>query len=452
MERWTLEDVQAKAPDASSLAAARKLAQPGPWSSTGASDVLVWGQCQGSGRTPYQVSVDLTAPAYRCSCPSRKFPCKHALALLLLWSSGALAEGDGTVAAFAREWADDRAERTARRAERVAQPADPEAAARRRALRVATMSAGVEDLALWLTDLVRGGLAAARRQPLSWWDAAAARLVDAQLPGLADEVRAVGSRVQREDDWVPALLTAVGRWWSLVQAWRRRDDLDEALTGDLRAALGWAVAAEEVRGQDRVADTWLVLGAYRTLDGRVQQQRTWLRGEESGHTVQVLDFAAGADPLPVAQTVGALLRGELARYPGAGVRRATFAGTPEVVGSAAGLPGGGDLADAHVLLADVLAASPWTRRVPAVLRGATLDVAGPSGSRGSGGSDERAAPDPAVVVRDAAGGELPVAPDVDPWPLLARAGGAPVDLFGELEDGTFRVLAGAGVGDGVVGA
>lgn len=444
MKRWTPEDVQAKAPDASSLAAARTLARPGPWSSTGASDVLVWGRCQGSGSTPYHVSVDLATPAYRCSCPSRKLPCKHALALLLLWSSGALAEGDGTVAAFAQEWADERTERAGRRTERVAQPADPEAAERRRTQRVATMTTGVEDLALWLADLVRSGLAAARRQPLSWWDAAAARLVDAQLPGLADEVRAAGGRVQREDDWVPVLLAAVGRWWTLVQAWRRRDDLDDGLAGDLRAALGWAVAAEEVRGQDRLADTWLVLGAHRTLDGRVQQQRTWLRGEESAQTVQVLDFAAGADPLPIAQTVGARLRGELARYPGAGVRRATFVGAPEVVGSAAALPGGGDLAGAHALLADVLAASPWTRRVPVVLRGAVLDVAGPGGARAHD----------AVVVRDGAGGQLPVASDVDPWPLLAGAGGAPVDLFGELEDGAFRVLSGAGVGGaaGVVGA
>lgn len=443
MERWTLEDVQAKAPDASSLAAARRLAKPGPWSATGASDALVWGRCQGSGSTPYQVSVDLAAPAYRCSCPSRKFPCKHALALLLLWSAGALEEG-GDVAAFAQEWAEGRSERAGKRAERAGgrtEPADPEAAGRRRAQRVATMSAGVEDLALWLADLVRGGLAAARRQPLSWWDATAARLVDAQLPGLADEVRAAGSRLQREDDWVPGLLAAVGRWWSVVEAWRRRDDLDEALAGDLRAVVGWSVPADEVRAQDRVAGTWLVLGAYRTLDGRVQQQRTWLRDEGTGETVQVLDFAAGADPLPVAQTVGTRLRAEVARYPGAGVRRATFAGAPEVVGRADGLPGGGDLADAHALLAGVLAASPWTRRVPVVVRGATLDVA----------ADAAGAP---VVVRDGAGRAVPVAADVDPWGLLARAGGAPADLFGELEDGELRVLSGARIAsvDGVVGA
>ncbi|QCB93057.1 SWIM zinc finger family protein [Cellulomonas shaoxiangyii] len=465
MERWTVEDVQAAAPDASSLAAARRLAQPGPWSQTGASDALLWGRCQGSGRTPYQVSVDLQARAYRCSCPSRKFPCKHALALLLLWSSGAV--GDGADAApFAQEWADERASRAAGRAERAARPeapVDPEAAERRRAQRVATMSAGLDDLALWLADLVRAGLAAARRQPLSWWDATAARLVDAQVPGLAEEVRSVGGRVQHDDDWASVLLAALGRWWTVVQAWRRRDELDEAVLGDLRTLLGWAQPADEVRARDRLSDTWLVLGAFRTQDGRVQQQRTWLRGEASGEVVQVLDFAVGGDPLPVAQSVGALLRGDVARYPGASARRATFVTPPEVAGTAGRLPAGGDVAAAHATLARALAANPWTRRVPVVLAGARLDVvrtaadhgavvvpgAGPGAGgagHGAGGAD--------VVVVDRDGRGVPVRGDVEPWGLVARSGGAPVDLFGELEDGTFRVLAASGLADapGVVGA
>ena len=105
--RWSREQVIAAAPDASSVSAAQKLARPGPWSQAGANDLLVWGQCQGSGKNPYQVSVDLAEPAYRCSCPSRKFPCKHALALLLLWADGhvdsaeALAELGPLVEAFA---------------------------------------------------------------------------------------------------------------------------------------------------------------------------------------------------------------------------------------------------------------------------------------------------------------------------------------------------------------
>ena len=44
----------------------------------------VWGLCQGSGKEPYQTQINLIGPAFHCSCPSRNFPCKHALGLLLL--------------------------------------------------------------------------------------------------------------------------------------------------------------------------------------------------------------------------------------------------------------------------------------------------------------------------------------------------------------------------------
>src|SRR4051794_40793796 len=173
MPRWNLAAVEKAAPDAASLTAARRLMGPGPWSGTGSTETLVWGKCQGSGKTPYQVSIDLGGPAYRCSCPSRKFPCKHALALLLLW-----VRGGGSVADverppdFAGDWAAQRAEQAARPA-RSTGPADPEARAKRQAERVATMTAGMADFGVWLADVVRGGTVQARRQPWSWWDAAA---------------------------------------------------------------------------------------------------------------------------------------------------------------------------------------------------------------------------------------------------------------------------------------
>ncbi|HEY6892487.1 MAG TPA: SWIM zinc finger family protein, partial [Solirubrobacter sp.] len=85
---WSAETVEGLAPDPASVAAARKLARSGPWSSVGYDERAVWGLCKGSGARPYQASVDLAGPAFKCSCPSRKFPCKHALALLLLWAGG----------------------------------------------------------------------------------------------------------------------------------------------------------------------------------------------------------------------------------------------------------------------------------------------------------------------------------------------------------------------------
>ena len=116
MTRWTPQQVAALAPDASSLAAARRLARPGPWSDTGSTHTLVWGKCQGSGKAPYQVSVDLTEPAFWCSCPSRKLPCKHGLALLMLWVEGSGSVQDAAEAAgFAADWAAERAARATSR-------------------------------------------------------------------------------------------------------------------------------------------------------------------------------------------------------------------------------------------------------------------------------------------------------------------------------------------------
>lgn len=46
---------------------------------------LIYGDCSGSGKENYRVSVDFIEPqnpVFRCTCPSRQIPCKHSLALL----------------------------------------------------------------------------------------------------------------------------------------------------------------------------------------------------------------------------------------------------------------------------------------------------------------------------------------------------------------------------------
>ena len=85
--RWTAGQVLALAPDASSRQAAVRLAGAARWG-TGSAGEVIWGLCAGSGQNPYQTVAELTGPASRCSCPSRKFPCKHALALLCAGRTG----------------------------------------------------------------------------------------------------------------------------------------------------------------------------------------------------------------------------------------------------------------------------------------------------------------------------------------------------------------------------
>lgn len=52
---------------------------------------LLFGQCSGSGKSNYECSVDFVVPekpTFRCTCPSRQFPCKHGLGLLYAYTDG----------------------------------------------------------------------------------------------------------------------------------------------------------------------------------------------------------------------------------------------------------------------------------------------------------------------------------------------------------------------------
>src|SRR5919107_2222895 len=83
----SVEGIAALAPDPKVAAAGRKLGVPRSWDSPGRADGALWGECKGS--AVYQVRVDLSDLAVKCSCPSRKQPCKHAIGLLFL-SLGAI--------------------------------------------------------------------------------------------------------------------------------------------------------------------------------------------------------------------------------------------------------------------------------------------------------------------------------------------------------------------------
>ncbi|MFJ1825918.1 SWIM zinc finger family protein, partial [Streptomyces sp. NPDC088178] len=171
--RWTVEQVLALAPDEASRRAGSKLGSAGPWSGAGCDGSgAVWGLCRGSGSKPYQTVVDTTGPAYKCSCPSRKFPCKHALGLLLVWASGESALPAGGVPDWAGEWLTGRRSRgeEKKNGEKAGPaagdtpatgPADPEAVRRRAVRRAERITGGAQELEQRLGDLLRGGLAAA---------------------------------------------------------------------------------------------------------------------------------------------------------------------------------------------------------------------------------------------------------------------------------------------------
>ena len=79
-------EVERLAPDAKSIVAATKLATPSKWIEHARGRDVLWGVVSGSS-SDYCVIAGHKAKRYDCSCPSRKRPCKHVLALLLMATS-----------------------------------------------------------------------------------------------------------------------------------------------------------------------------------------------------------------------------------------------------------------------------------------------------------------------------------------------------------------------------
>ena len=333
----------------------------------GCDDDGLWGECQGSAARAYETVVDLTGPAYRCSCPSRKAPCKHALALLLRWSDGAVPEGPRP--AGAADWLESRRARAEAALARAGSdgPVDPEAAARRASLRAERVAAGLRELELWLLDQVRDGLAGASRAGYAHWDTMAARLVDAQAPGAAGMVRRMGTVPAGGPQWPGRLLERYAQAWLLARGYARVAQADAGLAATLRARVGFSTSREEVlRTGVSARDRWLVIGSREEtdLDG-LTTRRVWLHGQDTGRRALVLSFAMLGQPLEPGFSPGTALDAELRFYPAAQELRALVAETHDVL--SAPEPSSSPVRGVLAEYAAALARDPWLDTWPVVL-------------------------------------------------------------------------------------
>lgn len=428
---WTADQVLARAPDDASRRAGSKLGTAGPWSGAGSGgEGAVWGLCKGSGSTPYRTVVDTTGPAYHCSCPSRKFPCKHALGLLLLWAGGGVPAGPdaGGVPDWAEKWLAGRRDRaeTARTAAESG-PADPEAARRRAERRAARISAGARELEQRLADLLRGGLAGAERSGPALWEETAARMVDAQAPGLAGRVRELGAIAGSGPGWPVRLLEECALTHLLDRAWLSAERLPGPLAATVRTRVGLTAPPDGPALRDR----WLVLAQYDAADTRLTTRRIWLHGESSGRTALLLAFGAAGRAPQLAFPVGAVLDAELRPYEGGGGLRAELVEQFGVPAPSGPPPRGGPVGAALSAYGLALRDDPWLDSWPATL----TDVVPARAEYGWQVADAWGAEREAVPLTRAAQSRPGL------WRLVALSGGAPLTVFGECGHQGFTPLA-----------
>jgi hypothetical protein len=381
------------APDQSALTAASALLKPAKWPLRATSGNLIWGECQGSGANPYRVMADVEDHGAKCTCPSRKFPCKHALALMWMFVEDGATFRSAEVPEWVSEWMARRRKSgpaasgarargegkslTAALAAEPDKPLDPAAEARRAAAaqKRATetrqsVRAATEDLELWVSDQLRTGLTGFVAEISEHCRRIAARLIDAKAGALASRIDEMPARLLAlpVEERIDGAIAELGKLVLLARAWRAAPDDPE-----LRRDVIGAESREDVLNDPaspRLTSVWEVLGERVTTrrDGLVSVA-TWLLnlGEAPQRFALLLDFfPASAGRRSGAFAAGERFNAELAFYCARNPLRAVIADRDDASEwpSAWPKPAPGDPIGAYV---DSLLAAPWSLEVPLLL-------------------------------------------------------------------------------------
>ena len=299
---FDLASVESLAPDQASLTAASKLAKPEKWLSLARDGELWWGECQGSGANPYRTVVDSADTGYKCTCPSRKFPCKHSLALMWVCAKSPELFGAADVPAWVTDWMGRRRvsapekkptesksialAESAGAAPEAPAPPDPARAkqqAKTRENTRAMIADGLDDLDQWIADQLKAGLLDFVTQAPERCRRIAARLVDNKAAAMASRLDELPARllavpVEERPD---VAVREFGKLVLLTRAWRADPDEPQAARD-----VGPAERRDDILANPdapRVTGRWEVLGEQlrNRRDGLVSHSTWFLRVGES---------------------------------------------------------------------------------------------------------------------------------------------------------------------------
>ncbi len=173
-------------------------------------NTLLFGYCQGSGKVPYLCSADFSVPekpVYRCSCPSRQFPCKHSIGLLFAKALGqAFTVADVPEELSAKRDKAKAAAEKKQEKQKVAAPRKVNKSAL--AKKIQAQLDGLDLLEKLLNDLVRLGIGNMNAKLAHEMEEQAKQLGDVYLPGAQAALRNYTRLFKNEDG---DDLSAVGR-------------------------------------------------------------------------------------------------------------------------------------------------------------------------------------------------------------------------------------------------
>lgn len=306
-----------------------RFAQQTAWLTLGvhAPSAQLWGEFPVRAKPPFHTRVALDGSHFTCACNQRRFPCAHTLALYLLWLEQPVVFSQVTPT----WWTGELSTATQARhrftptvvsdTNRGSTQSDQQAY---NARRLANAQSGLAELAQRLQDLVQQGLADLPQRSPTFWKAMAARLVDAQVGEVAQEVLALATIAGAHPDWPEQLVARMGRLHLLTEAMQRFETLPLPLQNDLSEAVGWSPQWDETSPL-AVTDRWHVVGRQLQRQRNQLRQCHWLWGETSNRPALLVSYAHGTQQIETRWPTGRVHDATLHFYPSMSPLRAEMA-------------------------------------------------------------------------------------------------------------------------------
>ncbi len=317
------QQIEALSPKPEAFKAGNKLATESQWLELGSSERSLWGKIKGSGSQPYFTQVDHQNFASKCTCPSRQFPCKHGLALLLIFAQKSNVD---TIEEpeWVKDWIDKRRTKVEIKEQKEQSPeeiAKKELAKEKRDEdRLVLVQSGIDEINLWLSDLMKSGLLELPAIPSEQFTKLAARMVDAKAPGLASWVKSLANiNYTTMDVWYEEAQEIIAKLNLIIRGWNNLEQLSPDWQLTIKNLIGWNQSPKELmdaKDAFTVKDDWIVLGQEKELIEDITVIRTWLWGIESSLSCLDLAFVFGGNSPELKFIPGSVIKAEIAYFEG----------------------------------------------------------------------------------------------------------------------------------------
>lgn len=319
------QQIESLAPNPAAFLAGKKLSGKESWQGFAKNDRVMWGEIKGSGKSPYLVQIDSLDIAYKCTCPSRQFPCKHSIALMLLHLQHNSIFQQKEEPEWVTSWMDKRVAKEKKLEEPVERTDDELAELEKsrektQVARFNSVMAGVAELELWLKDLVRIGFLELPNKSTAEFDKVAARMIDAKAPGLAGWVK-MYTRINYEqaDEWQNEALVITAKLFLLVRTLKNYEQLSAPWQHTIKNLAGWSQSTKELLADpeaETLKDTWLVAGQeIEVTSDDITIQRNWLIGCNTNRKALILNFGTKFTAVENTVLPGTVIDAELAFFP-----------------------------------------------------------------------------------------------------------------------------------------